>query len=99
MAETKKRKKQIKPVSVIALILCSCVVLYFIYSFVKVQKEINAKKSELTIAESVLESRNAENAALESAVSEGNEAAIVEEQARDKGYVMPDERVYVDNWS
>ncbi len=99
MAETKKEKKQIRPVSIIALILCSCIALYFIFAFVKVQKEINAKKSELTIAESVLESRKAENSALESAVSEGNEAEIVEEQARDKGWVMPDERVYVDNWS
>ena len=37
-----------------------------------------------------------ENEALEKAVSEGDEAALVEEYARKKGYVMPDERVYVD---
>lgn len=99
MAKTRKKKKQVKPVSIIAIILCSCIVLYFIYSFIKVQAEINDKKAQLTAAESLLESQVAENEALESAVSEGNEAEIVEEQAREKGYVMPDERVYVDNWS
>lgn len=96
MAETKRKKKKINPVSIIVVILCSCVALYFIYSFVKVQSEINKKEAELTELLSDLESQVAENEALESAVSSGDQKDIAEEQAREKGYVMPDERVYVD---
>lgn len=96
MAKARKKKKQVKPISVIALILCSCIVVYFVYSFIKVQSEINNKKAELTSLVNIHESQVAENEALEKAVSEGDEKAIAEEYARKKGYVMPDERVYVD---
>lgn len=96
MAKTKKKKKQIKPVSIIAIILCSAIVVYFVYSFVKAKTEINDKKAELTSLENVLDSQVAENKELEKAVSEGDEEAIAEKYAREKGYVMPDERVYVD---
>lgn len=96
MAKARKKKKQVKPVSIIALILCSCIVVYFVYSFIKVQSEINDKKAELTSLVNVHESQVAENKALEKAVSEGDEDTIAEEYARKKGYVMPDERVYVD---
>ena len=96
LAKARKAKKQIKPVSVIAIILCSCIVLYFIYSFIKVQSEISEKRAELNTLVSLHESQVAENKALEKAVSEGDEEALAEEYARKKGYVMPDERVYVD---
>ncbi len=95
MAKAKK-KKQIKPHSIIAIIVCSCIVLFFIYSFIKIQVEINNKEAELTELVSICESQEAENEALEKAVSEGDEEAIAKEYARKKGYVMPDERVYVD---
>lgn len=96
MAKARKKKKQVKPVSIIAIVLCSCIVLYFVYSFIKVQSEINDKKAELTNLVSIHESQVAENEALEKAVSEGDGASLAEEYARKKGYVMPDERVYVD---
>ena len=44
MAKTKKNRKQPKPISIIALVLCSSIVLYFVYSFIKVNREINELK-------------------------------------------------------
>ncbi len=96
MAKTKKNRKQPKPISIIALVLCSCIVLYFVYSFIKVNREINEKEAQLTELESIYESQVAENDALEEAVSKGDEEALIEEYARKKGYVKSDERVYVD---
>lgn len=96
MAKARKTKKQIKPVSIIAIILCSCIVLYFVYSFIKLQTEFNDKQKELSNLVSVHESQVAENEALEEAVSEGDKDELAEIYARKKGYVMPDERVYVD---
>lgn len=96
MAKQKKNKKQLKPVSVIVLVVCSCIVLYFGISIVKEFSEYKQNKTELTNAVSVHESQISENEALQKAVDEGDEAAIAEKYAREKGYVMPDERVYVD---
>jgi cell division protein FtsB len=55
-----------------------------------------AKQDEKTALSNTLESLVSENEALEKAVSEGDEDELAEEYARKKGYVMPDERVYVD---
>ncbi len=96
MAKQKKNKKQLKPVSVIVLVVCSCIVLYFGISIAKEFSEYKQNKTELTNAVSVHESQVSENEALQKAVDEGDEAKIAEKYARDKGYVMPDERVYVD---
>ena len=96
LAKTKKSKKQLKPVSIIAIILCSCIALYFIISFIKVNNEIKEKEAQLTELESILESQVAENKSLEEAVSKGDEDSLIEEYARKKGYVKSDERVYVD---
>ena len=96
MAKQRKTKKQIKPVSIIALVVCSCIVLYFGISIVKEFSEYKQNKTELTNVVSVHESQISENAALQKAVDEGDEAKIAEKYAREKGYVMPDERVYVD---
>ncbi len=91
-----KNKNQIKPVSIIVLVVCSCIVLYFGISIAKELSEYKQNKTELTNAVSVHESQVSENEALQKAVDEGDEAKIAEKYARDKGYVMPDERVYVD---
>ncbi len=98
MANTKakKKKKQIAPGSIIVFVLCACIVLYFVVSIVKKQIEINKNTDTRNELVSVLESRQAENEELEVAISEGDESALAEEYARKKGYVMPDERVYVD---
>ncbi|MBR4286602.1 MAG: septum formation initiator family protein [Clostridia bacterium] len=96
MAKQKKNKKQLKPVSIIVLVVCSCIVLYFGISIVKEFSEYKQNKNELTNAVSVHESQVSENEALEKVIDEGDEDKIIEEYARDKGYVMPDERVYVD---
>ncbi len=96
MAKTRKKRKQIAPVSIIVFVLCSCIVLYFVISIIKKQVEINKNTNTRDELVSVLESQNAENKELEAAISEGDESALAEEYARKKGYVMPDERVYVD---
>lgn len=96
LEQARKEKKKIKPVSIIAIILCSCIIFYFIYSFIKVQSEISDKSSELNSLVSVHESQVAENKELEQAISEGDENSLAEKYARKKGYAMPDERVYVD---
>ena len=64
--------------------------------FIKAQSEINAKEARLTELSSEYESRVAENEELESAIKDGDKAELAEKYAREKGYVMPDERVYVD---
>ncbi len=92
----KKSKKKLNNTSIIAIIICSCILLYLVVSIVKAQININKKEAELAALQSTYESQVAENEALEDAVSKGDEAELVEEYARKKGYVMPDERVYVD---
>lgn len=96
MAKQKKNKKQLKPVSIIALVVCSCIVLYFGISIVKELSEFKQNKTELTNAVSVHESQVSENEALEKVIEEGAQDEFLEKYAREKGYVMPDERVYVD---
>ena len=95
MAKRKSTKK-LKSTSVAAIVLCSCILLYFVVSIVKAQIDIKQKEAELAALQSTYESQIAENEALEDAVSKGDEAELIEEYARKKGYVMPDERVYVD---
>ena len=64
--------------------------------FIKAQSEINAKEAQLTELESIYESQVAENEELKAAIKDGDKKELAEEYARKKGYVMPDERVYVD---
>ncbi len=92
----KKSKKKLNNTSIIAIIICSCILLYLVVSIVKTQININKKEAELAALQSTYKSQLAENEALEDAVSKGDEAELYEEYARKKGYVMPDERVYVD---
>ncbi len=94
--KTRKKRKQVAPVSIIVFVLCACIVLYFVVSIVKKQIEINKNEDTHQELVSILESQQAENQELEAAISEGDESALAEEYARKKGYVMPDDRVYVD---
>lgn len=98
MAKAKKAKnaKKKNSTSIIAVIVCSLVLLYLVVSIVKIQIDINKKEAELAALQSTYESQVAENEALEEAVSQGDEEELIKEYARKKGYVMPDERVYVD---
>ena len=93
---TNKNKKPIKPYSVILIVGCLILMLYFGVSFLKTQSEINAKQAELSKLENIYESQVNENEELKDAIKNGDEAELAEEYARKKGYVMPDERVYVD---
>ncbi len=94
--EAQKKKNQLKPRSVLVIVLCFVLLLYMGIRYIKAQSEINAKETQLTELESVYESRVAENEELKSAIKDGDKAELAEKYAREKGYVMPDERVYVD---
>ena len=91
-----KKKNQLNSRSVIVIVLCFAILLYMGIRFVKKQSEINAKQAYLTERESVYESQLPENEELEAAIKDGDKKELAEEYARKKGYVMPDERVYVD---
>lgn len=91
-----KKKKQLKPRSVLVIVLCFVLLLYMGIRFIKAQSEINTKEAQLTELESIYESRVSENEELKAAIKDGDKKELAEEYARKKGYVMPDERVYVD---
>ena len=96
---TKKKAKSTKKksnFSIAVIIFCSAVILYLVVSIVKVQIDINKKEADLAILQSTYESQVAENEILKDAIEKGDEAEIVKEYARKKGYVMPDEHVYKD---
>lgn len=95
MARAKKQKKN-KPKSILTIVICSVVIICLLVPIILKLDGIVDKKKELDALQSTLESQVEENSALEEAVSQGDEAELMEEYARKKGYVMPDERVYVD---
>ena len=91
-----KKNTQLKPRSVIVIVLCFVLFLYMGIRFIKAQSEINAKESQLTDLVSIHESIVAQNEEVSAAIKNGDKKELAEKQAREKGYVMPDERVYVD---
>lgn len=91
-----KKKNQLSSRSIIVIVLCFAILLYMGIRFVKAQSEINAKEAQLTELESIYESQVAENEELEAAIKDGDKKELAEKYAREKGYVKPDERVYVD---
>jgi cell division protein FtsB len=91
-----KKKNQLNSRSVIVIVLCFVLLLYMGIRFVTKQSEINAKQAYIAERESVLESLVAENEEVSAAIKDGDKDELAEEYARKKGYVMPDERVYVD---
>ena len=95
MAKAKK-KNQLNSRSVIVIVLCFVFLLYLGISLIKAQSEINAKEAQLAELQRVYDVKVAENNAVKSAIKNGNKKELAEEYARKKGYVMPDERVYVD---
>lgn len=93
---TKKKAKKTKGFSIIVIAVCAVVILFLGVRFVKAQNEINEKQAQLTELQSEYDDVVAQNEAVKNAISENDENALAEEYARKKGYVMPDERVYVD---
>lgn len=51
---------------------------------------------EIADKQAQLEAITEENAILDALIAENNETALMEEYARDEGYVYPDERVYIE---
>ena len=92
----KKTNKNKRTVSIIVIVFCMVVAVYFAISFFKTQSEINAKEAELTALENLYESQLSENEELQNAINNTDEEELAKEYAREKGYVHPDERVYVD---
>ncbi len=98
MAASKKAKnaKKKSSLSIATIVICCAIVLYLLVSIVKVQIDINKKEADLALLQSTYESQVAENEALQEAIEKGDEAEIVKEYARRKGYAMPDEHIYKD---
>lgn len=94
--KNKKNSKRMAPTSVIAVVLCTAMLVYFVCSFFKIRADIKTQQAQLDALQARYESRIAENAALQKAIDEGDEEALAEQYAREKGYVKQDERVYVD---
>ncbi|MGN0526528.1 MAG: septum formation initiator family protein [Acutalibacteraceae bacterium] len=92
----KKKTKKTKSFSIIVVAVCVVLVLFLGVRFIKAQNEINEKQAQLTELQSQYDEVVAQNEDVKNAISENDENALAEEYARKKGYVMPDERVYVD---
>lgn len=95
MAQPKAKKKNNKR-SIIVSVLCACIILGLVVSIAKKYVDIKKyenRKEEYSVIHSNIEKENQE---LESINSEDNELEIAEKYAREDGYVMPDEQVYVD---
>ncbi len=90
------KKNQLNSRSVIVIVLCFVLLLYMGIRFVKKQSEINAKQAQLTELQSIEASLAASNKEVSAALKDGDKDELAEEYARKKGYVKPDERVYVD---
>ncbi len=96
---TKKKVKTTKKkssFSIVVFVACAAIIVFLVASIIKVQVGINEKEADLAILQSTYESQVAENELLKDAIEKGDEAEIVKEYARKKGYVMPDEHVYKD---
>lgn len=85
-----------KPANVVAIVLCAAMLVYFAYSFVKIRVDIKSQQAQLEALQTQYKQQLAENEALQKAIDEGDEEALAEQYAREKGYVKQDERVYVD---
>ena len=97
MANTNaKKKKKINSFSIIKIVLCSCLVLLIVGAITKEASEYSAKKKEKAQLESQLSDQNAENQAKEDQIENGDIDELIEEQARENGYIMPDEQVIID---
>ncbi len=92
----KKNKSKVEPKSIFVFALCACIVLVLLVGIVEKIGDNNAKQKELDTLNNTLENLVSENKALEQAAKDGDEKKLAEEYARKKGYVKPDERVYVD---
>ncbi len=92
----KKNKSKVEPRSIIVFALCTCIVLVLLLGIVEKIGDNNAKQKEKDTLNVTLNELVSENKALEEAAKGGDEKKLAEEYARKKGYVKPDERVYVD---
>ena len=95
-AKQAKRRKGLKPSSVIVALLCAALLLYFGYLYVSTIRQNNANKARLAELESVNASMSVENSILQEQQKNANEEQIMEDRARERGYIDPNERVYED---
>ncbi len=91
-AKTSKKKRSfIFTLAALALVGC------FVVTVVRLQIDIRQREKELDTINESITSQQQENEKIEKSLEEENEDEYMERIAREKlGYVMPDERVYVD---
>lgn len=95
--ETKAtKKKKGLPFSIITIVLCACIMGYFVFAIIGEFAEYRANTAERSQKETVLAEQNAENEIVEEEISEGDIDELAEQYAREKGYIMPDEKVCID---
>ena len=95
-SKKKKNAKRMAPVNVVAIVLCAAMLVYFAYSFISIRADIKSQQAQLDALQAQYEQRLAENEALQKAIDAGDEEALAEQYAREKGYIKQDERVYID---
>jgi cell division protein FtsB len=91
-----KQRKRIGSESIIAIIICTLVLMYLIGSIVAKAIDKNNYEKELEAKQATHAQIVEENSVLDELNSQDDEAKLAEDYAREKGYVMPDEHVFVD---
>lgn len=73
------------------VVLCG----YLVWNLILCQVTISTKQQELAAVQAQVETQNALNAELSRDLADG-EDAIIERSAREQGYALPNERIFVD---
>ena len=81
-AKRTKRRKGLKPSSVIVALLCAALLVYFGYLYVSTIRQNNANKARLAELESINASMSVENSLLQEQQKNANEDQIMEERVR-----------------
>ncbi len=84
------RKYKIIKISIIAFII------YFLFSFIKIEMQISEKKESLLSVQEDIKTIQSNNDKLSEILSSGEEFGYIERVAREKlGFLYPDERVFI----
>lgn len=87
----KNLKKIIIPAVVVVVLIAFLIVFFHRINVVRNQRE------EISIKQSIIASESEANSALQETIEDGTNESYVEQVARDRSYVYPEERVYYDS--
>ncbi len=72
-------------------------VIVFLVMFFRRNAIIRQQREEISIKQSIIASESEANSALQATIEDGTNESYVEQVARDRSYVYPEERVYYDS--